>query len=113
MKKKLRLLKKRVEIIETVISQEVTKVDIRHLKHAERFEIVAMFHIENRIVFSDLEYYRMHTELNAFTGITEMEYYVKDLKQGIREKISQLLCDGLLGKEVKVYVNHPMVVKKG
>ena len=105
-------LERRLEITEQVLSQKVIKADIRHLEHTDIFEIVAMFHIENRVIMHENEYYKLHTNMNTLTGMSNMEYYCRDMKRVIVEKMSQLLCDGRLEKEIKIYVNHPMKVRK-
>jgi hypothetical protein len=105
-------LKKRIEVLEQIVSQKVTKFDVRHLKYSDRFEIVAMFHIENRILISDYEYYQMQVDINTITGKTPFEYYIDDLKQTIIQKMSQLLADGQLKDQIGIYVNHPMEIKQ-
>lgn len=110
--KKILNLEHRLEITEQIISRKVIKADIRHLEYTDIFEIVAMFHIENRVIMHEDEYYQLHTDMNTITGTSNMEYYCRDMKRVIVEKMSQLLCDGVLDKHIKIYINHPMKVRK-
>ena len=72
--------RKRLATVENVISQAITKVNIQHLEYGEYYEIVAMFHIEDRIVMPVEEYYKANVDLNTITGVTPYEYMIKDMK---------------------------------
>ncbi len=104
--------RKRFEILENIISKEITKADIHHLEYTEQFEIVAMFHIESRIVMPDEEYYRYNLDLNSITGQTAFEYLIKDMKRTVISKLKELTFSEKIVNEIKIYVNKPLRVKK-
>jgi len=104
--------RKRLEIVENVISKEITKADARYLEYTKQFEIVAMFHIENRIVIPEEEYYRLNIDINTATGNTSFEYILKDMKRTVIAKLKELTFSNKIRNEIKIYINKPLRLKK-